>query len=118
MILCMLTRMVMSLSCHTWHLIIKVLESKVRQTFCAFNVNTVLSEYVYFDISWALWSRLNIKGCSVFRGGACSSPPMALDTSSVRTWVIEQLVRDIQSYSFKIIVESGDWARTHDWKRD
>ena len=59
----------MSLSCHTWHLIIKVLESKVRQPFCAFNVNTVLSEYVYFDISWALWSRLNIKGCSVFRGG-------------------------------------------------
>jgi hypothetical protein len=47
-LLCMLTRMVTSLSCHTWHLIIKALKSKVRWTLCAFNFNTVLSEYIYF----------------------------------------------------------------------
>jgi hypothetical protein len=41
---------------------------------------------------------------------------MALDANSVWAGVIEQLVRDIQSYSFKIIVGTGNWARTYGWK--
>ena len=32
---------------------------------------------------------------------------MALDTNSVRTWVMEQLVRDIQSYSLRLLLKLG-----------
>jgi hypothetical protein len=59
-------------------------------------------------ISWALWSRLSIKGCSLFRGGTPLSPhgfghKFSSNMGDCYNW----LYRDIQSYSLRLLFKLG-----------